>query len=311
MPGIGIVLNPHARGNRRRTGRAERLADIVGDCGVVRETSDIAQLTDVAYEFLARQVEILAVCGGDGSLFHVLSQFIPVYEHEPLPRCLPLRAGTINFVAASIECRRGSPEKVLAHVVRDYRHGGTHDVTERDLLCVNKVQYGFAVGCGAVVNFLRAYYGQQGAGPRSAAGLLARVVLSAIAGTSLARGIVQPVEADIMCDDERVPFRVFTVVLAATVDQIALGFRPTYLGNRKRGYFHLVGGPIGAWTFLRRFGRLRRGLPTGEGSLYDNLARDVTIRFARPAPYMVDGDILPSTHEVHVTTGPRLTMIRG
>jgi diacylglycerol kinase (ATP) len=311
MPGIGVVLNPHARGNRRRADRTQRLADIVGDSGVVRETETVVDITDVAREFLERQVDILAVCGGDGSVFRALSAFIPVYGSEPLPQILPLRAGTINFVVGAIGGRRGAAEKVLAHVVHDHLHGGNHDVTERDLLRVNGAQYGFVVGCGAVVNFLRAYYGEQGGGSAAAAALLGRLLWSNLAGTSFARSILQPVEADISCDDERVPFRLFTVVLAATVDQIALGFKPTYLGSRKRGYLHLVGGPFGPWEFIRNAGRLYRGLPTQDRNLYDNLAREVAMRFARPSAYMIDGDVLSPVSELHVTTGPRVTMIRG
>jgi diacylglycerol kinase family enzyme len=311
MPGIGVVMNPHARGNRRHEGRTDRLAAIVGDSGVVRETEDFTQVDEVAHEFRERRIDILAVCGGDGSLFRALTAMVPAYGDEPLPPLLPLRAGTINFVAASIGCRRGDPEHVLAHVVRDYRRGRTHDVTERDSLRVNEVQYGFVIGCGAVVNYLRAYYNGKRAGPLAAAGLLGRVVVSALLGGSLARGIVQPVEADVVCDGERVPFRVFTVMLAGTVEQVALGFTPLYLANRKRGYFQLVAGPIGAGGFLRRLVRLYRGFPTELAELYDNLAREAEIRFARPTHYMIDGDLLAPVDALHVTVGPRLTMIRG
>jgi diacylglycerol kinase family enzyme len=265
----------------------------------------------VGREFLEREVEILAVCGGDGSLHRCLTAFIPVWGAHPLPPLLPLRAGTINFVAADIGCRRGSPERVLGHVMRQYRRGATYDTTERDLLRINDDQYGFVVGCGAVVNFLRAYYGRQGTGPLSAAWLLTKVIASGLLGTNLARSIVQPVEADVSCDDERVPFRVFSVILAGTVQQIALGFRPMYLGNRKRGYLHFVGGPIGVWPVLKKLRRLRRGFPIEEATLYDNVARALTIRFARATSYMIDGDLGPTVKDLHVTTGPRVTLIRG
>jgi hypothetical protein len=108
-----------------------------------------------------------------------------------------------------------------------------------------------------------------------------------------------------------VPFRVFTVILGATVEQIALGFRPTYLGNRKRGYLHFVGGPIGAWPVLKKLRRLRRGFPIEEPTLYDNLARRLTVRFDRPTTFMIDGDIGTAVDELLVTTGPRVTLIRG
>ena len=64
-------------------------------------------------------------------------------------------------------------------------------------------------------------------------------------GTSLVRSAFRRVEADIACDDERVPFRTFTVILAGTVTHVALGFKPMYLAARKRHHFHLLAGPIG------------------------------------------------------------------
>jgi diacylglycerol kinase family enzyme len=311
MPGIGVVVNPRAGGNRRWAARAARLRAVVGDCGVVHEPRDLKALAEVAAGFREDEVEIVAVCGGDGSMHQAVSALVPVYGSAALPPMLPLRAGTINYVAATVGCRRGSPEKVLSHVVRQYRLRAPYDTTERDTVCVNGGDYGFVVGCGAVVNFLQLYYGRQGTGSLSAARLLARVIVSGLLGSGFARSVVQPVEADILCDDERVPFRVFTVVLAGTVAQIALGCKPMYLANRKRGYLHLVAGPIGPWAVLKKLRRLRRGFPMEEPTLYDNLARRVTVRFARPAPYMVDGDLVAPVGELDVTAGPRITFIRG
>src|SRR5258706_11973422 len=137
MPGIGVVVNPHAGSNRRRPERAQRFADIVGDEGTVRVTPDLAAIEDVAREFAATKIDILAVCGGDGSHFRTLSAIRRAYPNRELPLFLPLRAGTMNYIARSIGCMRGGPEHVLAHVVHDYRHGRTHDVVERQLLIAN------------------------------------------------------------------------------------------------------------------------------------------------------------------------------
>ncbi len=312
MPGIGVVVNPHAKGNLNGgPERARRLAEVVGGDGRVRVTGSVAQIEDVAREFRDTGTEILAVCGGDGSYHCTLTAFRNVYGDAPLPLLLPLRAGTINYIADATGGRRSRAEQVLARVVRDYRRGHNYETTERDLLRVNGTEYGFVLSFGTAVNYLRAYYAMEKQGPVQAANLLARLIVSALSGTHYARAVFQAVTADVECDGEPVPFRQFTFFFAATVDRIALGFRPTYLGTRKRGHCHVLGGPVSAVRLIRRVVRIYRGFPTGEPDLFDNLAKRVVIRFFKREHYMLDGDILPPADRLEIDVPCRVTFIRG
>lgn len=311
MPGIGVVVNPHARANRNGADeRAQRLAEVVGGDGVVRVTGSLAAIEEVAREFRAQGTEVLAICGGDGSYHCTLTAFRGVYGDAPLPLLLPLRAGTINYVSDAIGGRRGRPEQILARAVRDYRRGRVYETTERDLLRVNGGESGFVLSFGSAVNFLRLYYAREKQGVWQAARLLTRLIGSALAGTHSARAVFQATAADLEVDGEPVPFRQFNLFFAATVDRIALGFRPTYLGARKRGYFHVVGGPIPATRLIRHALRIYRGFPINEPSFYDNLARRVVIRFFRPEHYMIDGDILEPLERLEVDVACRVTLIR-
>jgi diacylglycerol kinase family enzyme len=312
VPGIGVVVNPHARANRNGASeRVELLSDLVGSDGVVRVTESLPAIQEVAREFRDRGTEVLAICGGDGSYHCTLTGFRAVYGEQTLPLLLPLRAGTINYIANATGGRRGRPEHVLARVVRDYRRGRIFETTELDVLRVNGVEHGFVLSFGTAVNYLRAYYAMDKQGPVAAARLLFRLIASALAGTHISRAVFQAVSADVECDDEPVPFRQFTFFFAATVDQIALGFRPTYLATRKRGYLHVLGGPIAATRLIRRALRVYRGFPTGEPNLFDNLGRRLVIRFFRPEYYMLDGDILPPATRLEVDVPCRVTLIRG
>ena len=314
MPGIGVILNPHAKGNQRGVaGRERRMASIVGDEGLVRVTPDLPAIEQVAAEFAARGIDILAICGGDGSDHCTLTGFHRVYGDRPLPLLLPLRAGTINYIADATAGRRGTPEQVLARVLRDYRRGHTHVTTERDVLRVHAgtTELGFLLSFGTAVNYLRAYYSLEQQGPWAAAKLLGRLMGSAMLGTHISRAVFQAVEADIDCDGEPLPFRLFTFFFAATVDRIALGFRPTYLALRKRGFFHVIGGPIHARRLVRRAVRIYRGFPTGEPELYDNVGARLAIRFARPTHIMLDGDILEPVEHCEIDVPFRVTLVRG
>ncbi len=310
MAGIGVVINPHAGGNVQSRDRVERFTALVGSDGVVRETASLDHMEEVAREFRAHDIDILAICGGDGSFFRTLSAMVRAYGSEALPRFLPLRAGSMNTIARSVGCVHGSPERVLAHTVADYRAGRPFEVTERHLLSVDGHEFGFMVGAGVIVGFLRLYYGGAGRGPLAAAKLLARVCASGVWRSALARGLFQPTEADIDCDGERVPHRQFNVIYASSITEIGLGFQATYLATRKRGFFHLIAGRLHPRQVLWRLRRIRRGLPLGIEGFYDNLAQHVRVEFPRPTQYMIDGDVLGFVRSLDVVTGPRLTIIR-
>ena len=309
MSGFGVIINPHARRNRKQRDRLEQFSDLLGSDGVVHATESLDEMEEVARELRARHIDILAVCGGDGSFFRTLSAVVRAYEGEPLPHFLPLRAGTMNTIARSLQWRRGSPEQALERTVADYRAGRPFETTERHLIAVDGQHFGFMVGAGSIVNFLRVYYGESGRGPWAAAKLVARVACSALGRTTLARSVFQRTEADIDCDAERVPHRRFTIIYASSITDIGLGFKPTYLATRKLGFFHLIAGPVSAGEVIRGLHRLRHGWPLDLDALYDNLAQRVRIEFSRPTEYMIDGDVLNAVERVEMVTGPRLTII--
>lgn len=309
MPGIGVIFNPHAGSNRTRRARLPHFTELVGADGLVRATGSLAEMDEVAREFHQRGIDILAVCGGDGSFSRSLSSMVRAYGGEPLPRFLPLRAGSMNTIARSVLSRRGSPERVLEQTVADYRAGRPFETTERHLIAVDGQHFGFMVGAAAIVNFLRVYYGGSSRGRWAATKLVLRVAASALAGTALARSVFQRTEADIDCDDERVPHRRFTVVYASSLSDIGLGFKATYLATRKPGFFHLLAGPMSAGQVMRGLRRLRHGWPLELDDLYDNLAACVQVEFARPTAYMIDGDVLGEVSHLEMATGPRLSII--
>jgi diacylglycerol kinase family enzyme len=116
--------------------------------------------------------------------------------------------------------------------------------------------------------------------------------------------------ATVRCDGERVPFDAYTVIYASTIEDIGLGFRPTYRAREQPGHVHVFAGPIGAWEFVRCLPAIRRGRPTGSPKVYDALARALSVEFRQPTFYMIDGDIIePATH-VTVEPGPVVRVIR-
>jgi len=309
VPGIGIVINPHARHNRGAADRVELFAEMHGRSGWVRRTASLDELDAAVAEFRQRGIDVLAVCGGDGSFFRALSAMVRCYGPEPLPYFLPLRGGSMNTVARSVDWARGTPEAALAQAVADYRAGRGFALTDRHLVGVDGRYFGFMVAAGSIVAFLSRYYDSPGRGPWAAAKLVTRVAVSGLVGSPLARGIFRHTEARITCDGEPLPHGRFTIIYASSITDIGLGFKPTYLATRKRGFFHVLAGPVRAPQVVRRLRRLRHGRPLGIETLYDNLAQHLRVEFSRPTQYMIDGDIFGAATVLDVVTGPRLTII--
>jgi hypothetical protein len=111
-------------------------------------------------------------------------------------------------------------------------------------------------------------------------------------------------------DGARAPFERFSVIYASTIEDIGLGFRPTYRARERLGRFHVFAGPIEARELTRRLVRIRRGLPTGSPQVYDATAARLAVRFRRPTAYMVDGEIMEAAESVVVGCGPVLRVIR-
>src|SRR5262249_57171294 len=64
--GIGVVLNPRARKNRLRADEiGARIAAALGEDGLVRVTPTLESVAAAATECHDRDIEILAICGGD------------------------------------------------------------------------------------------------------------------------------------------------------------------------------------------------------------------------------------------------------
>ena len=69
MSGIGLVHNPNAKQNKNRHGMEDTFARLLGDLGIVRVTEKPDEISEVAREFLDREIDILVVSGGDLSAF--------------------------------------------------------------------------------------------------------------------------------------------------------------------------------------------------------------------------------------------------
>ena len=313
MPGIGIVTNPHSRRNRRHPERMRRLGYMLGQHDTYELTNRIEDVRDVAREFKASDIDILALNGGDGTNHVTLTTFIEVYDGDELPKIALLRGGTMNTVSNGIGIR-GKPPRLLANLVEKYYTGRPFETTERDILKVSDdsgTRYGFIFGNGLVANFLEIYYESDDPSPATAAILLAKGIATLpVGGGDIVDQIIRPFNARIEMEDETWAERDYTAVIASTVDQIGLGFRPFIRSEERKNSFHMLGVTADAIGIARALPRIRMGLPVPEDKFPSTVTDCAVFHSSEPISYTIDGDMhVSESGVVRLETGPRLEII--
>src|SRR4029077_17302845 len=121
--GIGVIYNPRSGFHRRDPRAVRRLIRLLGPNGAIREVRSIEALYRAAEEFRTIDIDVLGICGGDGTSGVTIGAFLDVYASQTLPRIALLRGGTANAIADSVGVQRGGPERVLTRVSSAYLRG--------------------------------------------------------------------------------------------------------------------------------------------------------------------------------------------
>lgn len=312
MPGIGIITNPHSRRNRRFPERMRRLGYMLGQHDCYELTNRIEDVARVAHQFKDNGIDILALNGGDGTNHVTLTTFIEVYGDTPLPRIALLRGGTMNTVSNGIGIQ-GTPPRLLANLVEKYYTGQPFETTRRDTLKVSDhtgTRYGFIFGNGLVSNFLEEYYSTGDPSPTQAAILVAKALATMPVGGDINRRLFRPFRASIELENGMMENRDYTSVLASTVEQIGLGFRPFVRCQERDGAFHLLAITAGAVDVALQLPRIRMGLPVPEDVMRSAVSSRAIFRSADPVTYTIDGDMHTAQDgEVHLEAGPSVEII--
>ncbi|PIR25286.1 MAG: hypothetical protein COV43_05940 [Deltaproteobacteria bacterium CG11_big_fil_rev_8_21_14_0_20_42_23] len=309
MAGIGIVLNPHSKSNKKNPERAKRLGFIVGDKGSCHETQSIEDVARLAHEFKRREIEILGISGGDGTLYATLSTFVQVYGETPLPKIAFLRGGTMNNTANTLGIW-GSPEKILSDVIVKYHEGKEFQMTQRNLLCINKKFYGFVFGMGIVSRFLRAY--EKRPGSVAAVLLLLKYVFGVLLNTHEAKKLCELFEAKITCDEKVLPLKKYNFLFAGTIESLALGFRPLYQAAKLEDEFQMNAISATPKEILKLFPRALLGKPSPYNYCIDRNCKKMVLEFPEAMDYTIDGDFPEDpVKKIEIELGPRLDLIVG
>lgn len=219
MPGIGIIANPHSKLNKRDPWRRNLLGYIVGEQGRVEITNSLDDLRKVAADLRKKNIDILAINGGDGTVSQTITAFINAYENEPLPKIAILRGGTMNMLANNLSLS-GTPEELLYRIVDAYSASKTFDTIRLHALEVEG-HYGFLFGNGVAAKFLDIFYKNK-TGTLGVLSLILRLISSTINKGTLYREVLRRLPTRINAQERTLIFDSL-LVMCSTVPKMPLG----------------------------------------------------------------------------------------
>lgn len=319
MSGIGVISNPRSGHNKRNPEAVRRLGWILGEKGELSQPDGLDRLEDVILAFRQRDVDIICVHGGDGTLHKVLSALTRVYAEGKmgrelravrLPLIAILRGGTMNTMGRNIGLRLAADD-LLGKVVVGYHAEQPLRTVERNLMVVNGTEAGFLFGTGLPARFLEAYYEGGDAGPWKAVTTLTRAIWSSIVGGPFAQSLFALEPCRVKVDGQEWEPSAYATVLGGTTADMGLGFRPFFQALSHPDHVHVIGVNGGAMSVVSKLHRIRLALPFSGPGITDQVARRFTIEADHPISYMIDGDFLRAGQTLTVEAGPRVRFIVG
>lgn len=312
MGGIGVIVNPKSRRNKKDPRAAVRLARALGDHGVVRAARDRDELCRVAEDFRKLKIDILGISGGDGTNYVTITGFLQVYADEPLPPIAFLRGGTMNNVANAVGVPNGNPDGLLAALIKRYTTRGGQPLrwVERNLMRMGD-HYGFLFGTGALYGYIAEYNKAEDRNPVWGARVLLEATTSVFVGGDMMKRVAPRWEGRVTFDDGTAfPERDYLGIAAGTVDQIGLGFRPFYRAYEQPGAFHILGIHTTPRGFVSKLPAVFKGQPMGPEHTFDRVVPSAVIEErGGTVHYMCDGDLHEHRGPLALSHGPAVKLI--
>lgn len=308
MAGIGVILNPHSKSYKKDPHKMQRMGFIVGDKASCHATETLEDLRSVAEEFKSRNIDILAISGGDGTNHCTLTTFIEVYGDKPLPKIAFLRGGTLNTVARTLGIH-GSSEKILSNLLFKYHEDKPFETTTAQLMRINN-EYGFIFGMGVIYNFMEAYYQYGPPNLLIAAWTLFHAVGSAAINGPFSQKMFERFGAEVTVNGEVWPYKDYSALYSGSINQLGFDFKVFYLVDKQPDKFHAIGFSLPPRDILAYMPKMFFGKPSGCPNLLEEATDEMVIKLAKPLAYTIDGDMKPALDFFRVTLGPKITVIK-
>ena len=259
---LGVLSNPLSGGNKKGMGPVyEALADQPHTHHL--EIRNLSDASSALAELAQREVEVVAVNGGDGTIQAVLTALFHFKPFANLPLLAILRAGTDSAIARDVGIR-GSRDQGLRKLLKWSLTGEAKCVLlSRSIMRVetsftDQPYYGMIFGAAGIyqgIQFCHQNIYSMGLRGELAPTLtMARFLFGVIRGRS---EYLTPVPLEISLDKIPLPSQDYLMVLVCTLERLYLGLHP-YWGP-ELGHLHFTAIRSRPKHLLRALPSLARG----------------------------------------------------
>lgn len=307
MKKIGVIINPNAK--KFRTGKVDIkiYSDLSSDSINICTPQNLNELNLTVKDFMKRDLDIICIGGGDGTIHVVLSELINIYKKKSLPPILILKEGTMDNIARSVGLK-GKGAALLRRLIKAINDGKSIEYEIRHTMKIGD-KYCFLFGTGFVTNFLnKAYSGREKGLYRNMQVALMGVKEGLLNSNN--GEIFSSAKQDIFINNKQISISNVSGILAGTVEHIGMGFSPLANSVHSENIFQIIILGISPRKILLNLNRLRTGENIKSDNYLNTLSRSLTIKQKGSFEYTMDGDIYTANDELNVTVGPSLKLIK-
>lgn len=316
---IGVINNLRAGQAREQVSRVLNLLREHPEVLHV-ETDCAGALPDAIADLARREIDLLVVNGGDGTLQHTLTEILGNEPFERVPLLAPLRGGRTNTSALDLGAQR-DPVAGLSALLRAVREGALEQrIVRRPVLRVDydrgaRTEYGMFFGAGMIHRAISLVHDVFPSG-RSQGALGAGIVTLGLIAKATFRprqGILQPDKIQVRLDGRVLEHGEFRLAMSTTLERLFWRLRPFW--GAGPGQVRVTCVTSGA----RHFARTAPGILVGRPSLRATEENGYTSRnvecaeFRLGCGFTIDGEIYrqPSDDVATTTADRRVTFVRA
>ncbi len=292
---LGLLINPLSGGNRSGMGRIKKtLAEYpeISHCEV-QTPSDVASALT---EFASKEINVVAVIGGDGTVQAVLTALFHLKLFPKLPLLAILRSGTDSMISRDVGLK-GNPHRAMQRLLHwDCTGNGNASIARRSILRIDMGTrkspiYGMFFGAASIyqgIQFCRGSMHTLGLHGDLANGLTLFRLLTMSLRKS---GKLVPVPISVGLDENPPHQQEYLLMLISTLERLSMGLRP-YWGT-ENGPLHYTAVGANPRYLLQSLPSLVRGRKNRYGSrengYFSHNAHE--IRLSIDSGFTIDGEL--------------------